>query len=135
MTEALVLDASAVLAHLLAEPGGHLAERALLDARAASSEHLITSVNWAEVLYRAVRTVRYPDVAEVVAALDALPVRVVDADRDLSIAAAGFKHTHRLGLADAYAAALAVLVGATLMTADADFDVLIPQGLKVRRIR
>lgn len=135
MSEPVVLDASAVLAYLHREDGADEVERLLLGAFADGTRHLITSVNWAEILYASAREAAYEDVAEVAAALDQLPVHMVDAGRDLSVTAAEFKVSHGLGLADAYAAALATRLDAVLLTADADFDVLAPEGAKVRRIR
>jgi len=135
MSETLVLDSSALLAYLQGEDGADEVEQILLDARTEGRQHLIASVNWAEVLYAAVREVRYEDVAQVVALVDELPVRLVDVGRELSIKAAGFKCDRGLGLADAYAAALATLLDAPLMTADADFEALAAEGLQLRRIR
>jgi PIN domain nuclease of toxin-antitoxin system len=134
MSEILVLDASAVLAYLLNEQGALEVETAFDEARASGALLLIASVNWAEVLYNAARTMRYPDVASVVAFLDSLPLRLANADRRLSVTAAGFKNDRRLGLADAYAAALATLIGVPLMTADPDFDALEAEGLRLRKI-
>lgn len=135
MSDALVLDSSAVLALLQDERGADDVEALLAAATASGSQHLMNSVNWAEVLYIASRDVPNKDMAAVITAVDVLPIRLVDADRELSITAAGFKNSHRLGLADAYAAALAVFLGLPLATADADFDVLAEDGLQVRRIR
>lgn len=135
MSDGVVLDASAVLAYLLNEPGADDVEAAFAEARASDSLHPITTVNWAEVLYNAARRTRFEDVAAVVALVDELPVHVVDADRKLSLAAAQLKNDRRLGLADAYGAALAGLLDLPLMTADPDFDALAEDGLQVRRIR
>ncbi len=135
MTESFVLDSSAVLALLLNEPGADDVDGLLNDAIAAGSHHLMTSVNWAEVLYIAHRNVSFKNMAAIVAAVDELPIRMVDADRELSIAAAGIKSSRRLGLADAYAAALAVLLGLPLATTDANFEALAEDGLQIRRIR
>ena len=135
MSESLVLDSSALLAYLQEEDGADEVEQALLGASTAGTRHLITSVNWAEILCAAARQVRYEDVADVAAAVDQLPVQMVEVGRDLSVIAAGFKCERGLGLADAYAAALAMLLDVPLMTTDADFDALGAQGLKVRRIR
>jgi len=131
----LVLDSSALLAYLQDEDGAEEVEQALLAAQAAGSHHLIASVNWAEVLYVAPRQVRYGDVAAVLAAVDGLPIHMVDAGRELSIRAAGFKYDRRVGLADAYAAALATLLDAPLLTADPDFEALQGDGLQLQRIR
>ena len=135
MSEPTVFDSSALLAYLLDEEGADEVERALNEAGSSGHPHLIASVNWAEVLYVAAREARFEDVAQVIAAVDGLPLRSVDFGRDLSIAAAGFKHDNRLGLADAYAAALALLLDAPLLTSDSDFGVLEQEGLRLRQLR
>ena len=135
MSESVVLDSSALLAYLQEEDGADEVGKALLGASTAGTRHLVTSVNWAEILYAAARQVRFEDVAEVAAAVDQLPVQMVEVGRDLSVIAAGFKCEHALGLADAYAAALAILLDVPLMTTDDDFDALEAGGLQLRRIR
>ena len=135
MSDVLVLDSSAVLAYVLGEPGADEVERALEDARDSDTRHLMTSVNWGEALYVTAGRLAHEDVLPVVAAFDELPIAVVDVGRRLAVEAARFKHVHRLGYADAFAAALALAADAPLLTADADFDALRPEGLQLRRLR
>lgn len=134
MSSVVVLDSSAVLAYLRDEPGADDVERVLLEAEASDTQHLMTSVNWAEVLYIAARRFELEDVAPAVAAVDQLPIGVVDAKRGLALQAARLKHTYGLGLADGFAAALALLLDAPLLAKDADFDVLRNEGLKLQRL-
>jgi PIN domain nuclease of toxin-antitoxin system len=124
-----VLDASAVLAVLWAEPGGsdvrELLERADRDATPCP----MTTVNWGEVVYRIVQR-HAPDVApSLVEKLDGLPIMLVDVDRDLTVRAAMLKATRGLGYADAYCAALAMTLKAPVLTCDSDFDELERDGL------
>jgi predicted nucleic acid-binding protein len=84
----------------------------------------ISAINWAEVLYKMERkhgkagydTARQ---FERTTALEAVPV-----DRELAEAAALLKNEHRLGLADAFAGALAKSKKAELVTADHEFKAL-----------
>jgi ribonuclease VapC len=56
-----------------------------------------------------------------IAPLDLLGIRVVDADRQLTFAAAHIKAGHALSYADAFAAALARSLNAVLITGDPEF--------------
>lgn len=135
-SSAPVLDASAILALLLDEPGADrvqsVADRAERDAALCP----MTTVNWGEVLYRIVQIAGPAAVPSFVEKLDGLPVMLVDADRDLTVRAAMLKASRGMGFADAYCAALALTLGAPLLTCDSDFDELERDGLlEVRRVR
>jgi ribonuclease VapC len=114
-----VLDASALLAHLLAEPGGNVVRDALVEQTAVMS-----AVNWAEVLSRLTSAGADPD--EVVQRLaseavlgDALTVVALTAQDGPAIAR--LRPTTRdlgLSLADRACLALAQRLGLTILTAD-----------------
>lgn len=135
-SSAPVLDASAILALLLDESGADrvqaVADRAERDATPCP----MTTVNWGEVLYRIEQLAGPAAVPSFIEKLDGLPIALVDADRDLTIRAAMLKASRGLGLADAYCAALALTLGAPVLTCDSDFDELERDGLlEVRRVR
>jgi PIN domain nuclease of toxin-antitoxin system len=119
-----VLDASALLALFFDEPGAEKVELLLNKAAEADKPMLITAVNWAEVLYRmerkqgraGVETARHFELT--------MPLDVAPLDRELAEAAAHLKAEHDLGLADAFAAALAQSKKAELVTGDHDFKPL-----------
>lgn len=78
-------------------------------------------VNWGEVYYSVWRA-KGPGVAlKVVADIAQLPIELIDADYELTQRAAEFRAEHKLPYVDCFAAALAVLRKASLMTSDADF--------------
>jgi predicted nucleic acid-binding protein len=116
-----VLDASAMLAMFFAEPGMEKMRELFHKASDADKPVFISAVNWAEVLYKIERkhgkagldTARH---FERTTPLEAVPV-----DRELAEAAAALKVKHDLGLADAFAAALAIQKKAELVTADTEF--------------
>ena len=116
-----VLDASALLALFLDEPGAEKMEHLFQAASEADRPVFISAVNWAEVLYKMERkhgkagleTARQ---FERTTSLETVPV-----DRDLAESAALLKNEYDLGLADAFAAALAKSKKAELVTADHDF--------------
>jgi predicted nucleic acid-binding protein len=116
-----VLDASALLAMLFGEPGMEEMRTLFHKAAAADKPLLMTAVNWAETLNRITRR----QGAAGLAAAKLLPangaLRVVPADLPLAEAAAAYKAADRLGLADAFAAALAKNLKADLVTGDREF--------------
>jgi predicted nucleic acid-binding protein len=119
-----VLDASALLAMFFGEPGMERMRELFHKASEADRPVFISAVNWAEVLYKMERkhgkagyeTARQ---FERTTALEAVPV-----DRELAEAAALLKNEHGLGLADAFAGALAKGKKAELVTADHEFKAL-----------
>jgi predicted nucleic acid-binding protein len=119
-----VLDASAMLAMFFGEPGMESMRELFHKASEADRPVFISAVNWAEVLYKMERkhgkagyeTARQ---FERTTALEAVPV-----DRELAEAAALLKNEHHLGLADAFAGALAKSKKAELVTADHEFKAL-----------
>ena len=85
---------------------------------------LISAVNWAEVLYK-LEQKQGADGLETGQRFErTMPLDVVVVDRDLAEAAAQLKVVHSLGLADAFAAALAIARKAEFVTADTEFKVL-----------
>ncbi|MGA2174796.1 MAG: PIN domain-containing protein [Verrucomicrobiota bacterium] len=119
-----VLDASALLALFFDEPGAEKVEHLLQQAADADRPLLIAAVNWAEVLYLMQRR-------QGPAGWDAarhfgrtMPLEVAPLDCDLAESAAQLKTAHGLGLADAFAAALAKSKKAELITADTEFKPL-----------
>jgi predicted nucleic acid-binding protein len=117
----VVLDASAVLAMFFGEPGMEQMRDLFHKASEADRPVFISAVNWAEVLYRmeckhgkaGLETARQ---FERTTPLEAVPV-----DREIAEAAAHLKNEYDLGLADAFAAALARHKKAELVTADHEF--------------
>jgi PIN domain nuclease of toxin-antitoxin system len=114
----IVLDASAVLAMILAEPGGEIVD-ALLDSIESNPEVqvAISSVNWCEILTRMQReklgmsTMR---LTSVLAGVDLFPFGKNEAED-----AAGYASVNRaLSLGDRACLALAKSLGATAWTAE-----------------
>jgi ribonuclease VapC len=124
-----VLDASALLALLWAEPGA-LAVRSVLErAERDAAPCPMSTVNWGEVLYKVSQRAGPAAVPPLVEKLDGMPIVLVDVDRDLTVRAAMLKATRGLGHADALCAALALTLDAPVLTCDSDFDSLESEGL------
>lgn len=117
----VVLDAHPVRGYIRDEPCADAVESLFRACSEADVALPMCAVNWCEVVYTGVRDETSGDAAIVVATLDALPIAVVDVDRDLAKRAALLKAEYALGLGDAFAAALAIRLGLPLMTGDPDF--------------
>ena len=117
----VVLDASALLAMLFGQRGMERVSDFFEDAAEADTRLWIGAVNWAEVLYK-LEQKRGKEGLETGRRMEqTLPLGVVAVDRDLSELAARLKSAYGLGLADAFAAALALSKNADFVTADTDF--------------
>jgi len=115
-----VLDANAVIR--LLEQGKDWQRVKALFEKAARGEArlLISAVNWGEVLYSLAKKA---GVVQAKADLKGLSLfmETVPADETEAEAAATIKSYYRLGYGDCYAAALAMRVNGTLVSADPDF--------------
>lgn len=121
-----VLDSWALIAFFEDEPAADAVEELLDQASREKHRLFLTSINWAEVYYNTMREVS-PEAAEEHARVIAnLPIDIVGIGDDLKLArqAAIFKATHRISLADAFAAALAKDKKAELVTGDPEFKSL-----------
>ena len=116
-----VLDASALLAMFFAEPGMETMRELFHKASEADRPVFISAVNWAEVLYKMERKHGKAGYETARQFERTTPLEAVPVDRELAEAAALLKNVHGLGLADAFAAALAKSKKAELVTADHEF--------------
>jgi ribonuclease VapC len=110
-----VLDASALLALLLQEPGADMVKGMIGDA-------VVSAVNIAEVVGHFARL--GADQGTIEAMLAVLPLTIIPADEALSFSAGMMRPaTAHLGLSlgDRYCLALAKSLGATAVTADRDW--------------
>lgn len=117
----LVLDASALLALLFDEPGAGTVESLMHRASEMDQPILMSAINWAEVCYRVERRLGHNALVQAREFATNTPVAVVPADRELAESAAAYKTAGQLGLADAFAAALARSRKAEFVTADLEF--------------
>ena len=125
MAERYVLDAFAVVAFFEREPGAQ--QVAELLARSIRNEIEIgaTTVNLGEALYTLERRHGQTWVARALQRIDhewALDLH--DVDRALALHASELKGRRRLGYLDCFAAALALRLGATVVTGDHDFELV-----------
>ena len=116
-----VLDASAMLAMFFAEPGMEKMRELFHKASDADKPVFISAVNWAEVLYKIERKHGKAGLDTARQFERTTPLEAVPVDRELAEAAATLKVKHDLGLADAFAAALAIQKKAELVASDKEF--------------
>jgi len=116
-----VLDSDAVLAFLFKENGHETVLDLLEKAMEADKKLLIASPNWAEIRYMVERRAGIAKWAEVRAKLLGLPVDIIDIDQSLAEAAGALKASHKMSLADCFAAALAKQSNADIYSGDREF--------------
>ena len=119
-----VLDSYAVLAFLFGEAAAPEVRQILDEAALADRPVLMSTVNWAEVLYRVRRKQGDRGIEDVRRFERTMPIELVPADRALAEAAGEFKAAHKISLADAFAAALAAQRDAELVTGDPELKAL-----------
>jgi predicted nucleic acid-binding protein len=129
-----VLDSFALLAYLRDEDGAGFVQELLEKASRRDAPVLMTEVNYAEVKYIVLRKDGKEAWRKVAASLGSLPVEFVPATRALADIAADFKASHRISLADAFAAALAKEKKAELITGDPEFKA-VEREIKIGWIR
>jgi len=119
-----VLDTSACFALLENEPGAQDVECALLTAKAGRLELHASFVTLTEVEYIITQERNALDAAQAIAKMKAWPLRWHYADETLCSEAAKLKAAHKVSFADAFVAATAKRLNATLVHKDPEFSAL-----------
>jgi len=123
----MVLDAHALMVLFNDEPGADEVERILLKAESGSPKLLMSVVNWGEIYYSILRGAS-EEMAETKAhEIAGMQIELVPVDADdleLVRQAAAFKATRKMSYADCFAAALAKIKNAELITGDREFKQL-----------
>ena len=123
--KAIVFDSWAVLAYLQGESASeHLAD-VVADALHGEIPILMSVVNVGEVWYILAREVSADEADKSVASLRSWGTQFVDIDWSLAHEAAVLKSRFKISYADAFAAALAKLRRADLVTGDPEFEPLV----------
>ena len=116
-----VLDSFALLAYLGAEPGETQVKAVLTRAAVNLVTTHLSVVNLGEVAYIIEREEGVSATRRALAAIDQLPINIVEADRRMALAAAHIKAHHPISYADAFAVALAQQMQAIILTGDPEF--------------
>jgi len=118
------LDSSAALALLFDEAGAATVQDILGKLADAGVSPMMAAVNWAEVTYIVQRKRGAEGLAVAHHFAQATGLDVVPVDREAAENAAALKAAHNLGLADAFAAALALDNKVALVTGDREFEAI-----------
>lgn len=78
-------------------------------------------MNWGEVFYITLREAGRERAEQIVHLISALPIQIISVDLELAKQAAEFKAVKKMSYADCFAAALAKLKKAELVTGDREF--------------
>jgi len=116
-----VLDSYALLAYCEGEEGADPVAELFKKALDNAAEVFLCIVNWGEMYYIALREGGEEKAELYSITIAKYPVEIVHADRDLTLQAARYKASYTISYADAFAAALAKLRKAELVTGDKEF--------------
>lgn len=134
----MVLDAHALMVLFNDEPGADEVEKLLLKAESGSQKLLMCVVNWGEIYYSILRGAS-PEMAESKShEIAGMRIEIVPVDaRDFELVrqAAVFKATKKMSYADCFAAALAKINNAELVTGDREFKVVENELKKIRWLK
>ncbi len=119
-----ILDSWALLAFFKDEPAAPAVEELIHKASAEKIRLLLSVVNWGEIYYGMWRAGGKEAADSAAGDLSRLPMELVDADLHLAKQAAIYKATNKMSYADAFAAALAKIKNAELVTGDPEFKAL-----------
>ena len=124
MAEIVVFDTSAFLTLTGEEPGADTVQKFITDALAGEIDLRASFVSLTEVEY-ITRQAKGEEVArQRLADIKALPIQWLHSDETLCSEAAKLKAAHKVSFADAFVAATAQRLNATLVHKDPEFDAL-----------
>lgn len=116
-----VLDSYSLIAYLEGEAGADRMIELFRVARDSGRDLLLSVINWGEVYYVTLREAGRERAEQVAHLISTLPIQVIPADLDLAKQAAEFKSGKKMSYADCFAAALAKVRKAELVTGDKEF--------------
>ena len=120
--ETFILDSFALLAYLGDEPGRARLEELLIKASKGDCTLLLCMINFSEILYMTERWRGLVKAQSVQALIENLPIKILDANRNLILDAAHVKANFALSYEDAFVVALAQLEDGIILTGDPEFQ-------------
>lgn len=132
-----VLDSWALIAFFEDEPAADQVENLLVKAETGTHKLLLSVVNWGEVYYNTMREISQEAAEQAVKEMAGLTIEIVgvdDKNLDLVRQAAIYKATRKISYADAFAAALAKIRNAELVTGDREFKA-VEDEIKIEWLR
>ena len=116
-----VLDSYSLIAYFEGEKGKDTMISVFQIARDSERPLFLCTVNWGEVFYITLREAGRERAEQIVHLISALPIQIISVDLELAKQAAEFKAVKKMSYADCFAAALAKLKKAELITGDREF--------------
>ena len=119
-----VLDSYALMAFFEDEPGADLIRDLLLKAEESDLKLLMSVVNLGEIWYSIARTTSAETADQYVNEIRGMSIDILEADWQITRQAAMFKAAGKIAYADCFAAALAKIHHAEVVTGDVEFKTL-----------
>lgn len=119
-----VLDSYALMAFFEDEPGADFVRGLIHKAVESNTNLLMSIVNLGEVWYSIARVTSEETADQYIHEIKGMGIEIVDADWILTRQAAAFKCNGNISYADCFAAALAKLKKAELVTGDKEFQTI-----------
>lgn len=116
-----VLDSYSLIAYLENEDGAEKMIEVFRVARDSGRTLFLSVVNWGEVYYITLREAGRERAEAVAQLISTLPIQIISVDLELTQQAAEFKAIKKMSYGDCFAAALAKLRKAELVTGDEEF--------------
>jgi predicted nucleic acid-binding protein len=116
-----VFDASALFGFVQEKAAANKVNELLKEALRGHADILMSAVNYGEVYGVILREHGLDRALATMSAVQALPIRLMDATPPRAFHAAELKSKYKLYYVDSFAAALAMEYKATLVTSDSDF--------------
>jgi uncharacterized protein len=134
----MVLDAHALMVLFNDEPGADEVEKILRKAESGNPRLLMSVINWGEIYYSIMRGASQELADSKSHEIAGMRIELTPVDaRDLELIrqAAVFKATKKMSYADCFAAALAKINNAELITGDPDFRAVEDDLKKIRWLK
>lgn len=131
-----VLDSWALIAFFEDEPAAEEVESLLVKAETGRHKLLLSLISWGEVYYNTMREASQEAAEQKAREIAGLAIELVGVDENLGLVrqAAIYKATRKMSYADAFAAALARIRNAELVTGDREFR-LVEDEIKIDWLR
>ena len=124
MNKVFVLDTSAIFTYLESEPGADAVEKILVQAKGKRCEVFVSFITLMEVYYISWQKKGEDTAKELVVFLKSLPINIVESSERLILSAGRLKANHKLSVADAIIASVAIDKSATLVHKDPELDIV-----------
>jgi len=116
-----VLDSYSLISYVEGEKGAQKVSDIIKQGLIDKAEIFMSVVNWGEIYYIVLREQGEKVASLYLKTINRYPIKIIDADKSLTLEAAKFKAFNKMSYADAFAAALAKIQKAKLVTGDKEF--------------